>query len=89
MMKNEALAKVLAPRVAELEAQRDKVLADVAPLHAKREALLVQIQPLEAELREVNAAIKQAEQPALRDVGNELAAIARALGAKTLVNPNG
>ena len=88
-MKNEKLAKVLEPRIAELEATRKDVLAKSAKLHEQRKALLAKIQPLEAELREVNAKIKAVEQPAIREAGNELAAIARALGAKTLSNPNG
>lgn len=64
--------------------EREAVLAAVAPLHAKREALLAQIQPLEADLRTVNAEIKAAEQPALQNLGNEIAALAKAMGAKSL-----
>lgn len=82
--KNERVAEMLAPLKAKLEAQRAEILAKSAPLHERREALVAQIAPLEAELRRVNAEIKAVEQPALRDIGNELASIARAIGATSL-----
>lgn len=85
-MKNKELAAALAPRQAALDAERDALLAQIAPLHEQRDALIAQIQPLEAQLRKVQQQIKAIEQPRLRDIGNELAAIARALGARSLVN---
>jgi septal ring factor EnvC (AmiA/AmiB activator) len=66
-----------------LDADRKKVLDAAAPLHERRAALLKKIQPLEAELRKVNAEIKEAEKP-LRAIGNQIAAVARANGARTL-----
>lgn len=87
--KNPRVAEALAPLRAQLEAERDTILKQSAALHAKRAELVAQIQPLEAKLREVDAAIDKIEQPRLREVGNELAAIARQLGAKTLTNGPG
>ena len=67
-----------------LEDEKAAILARSAPLHGKRAKLLEKIQPLEAELRKVNAEIKAIEQPAIVEVGNQIAAIARAQGATTL-----
>lgn len=81
--KNARIAAQLAPLKAELEATKAAILADLAPHYAHREALLAQIQPLEAKLREVNQAIKMGEAP-LHAIGNELAQIARTIGATSL-----
>lgn len=85
-MKNPRIAEVLAPLKASLEAERDEILAASAPLREKRDALVAKIQPLEAQLRDVDDQITAIEQPKLREVGNELAGIARQLGAITLKN---
>lgn len=69
-----------------LEVERDALLAQTAPLHAQADALRAQIAPLEAQLREINQQIKAIEQPKLNAVSRDLAGIARALGARTLVN---
>lgn len=84
--KNPRIAEVLAPLRAQLEAERDEILRASAPLHERRQALLDKIQPLEAQLKAVEDEIDRIEQPAIRNVGNELAAIERQLGAVTLVN---
>lgn len=70
----------------ELEAARDGLLAQTAPLHAKADALRAKIQPLEDELRAVNQEIKRIEQPGLNAISRDIAGIARAMGARTLVN---
>ena len=69
----------------ELTVQRDAIEAGLTSTRAKRDALVAKIQPIEAELRIVNAEIKAGEAP-LHDIGNQLAEIARVLGAKTLRN---
>lgn len=61
-----------------LEEERASILKGLAPLHAKRDALIAQIQPLEEELRAVQKEIKAVEQPKLREIGNQIAAIVRA-----------
>lgn len=86
MAKNEQLAAALAPRKADLLATRERLQQQLAPLQAEYDALLAKIQPLEAQLRELGKRIKALEQPAARDIGNELAAIERAIGARTLTN---
>lgn len=83
-MEQDELRSALGPLRAKLEAEQKAILDKSAPLHAKREALLAKLQPLEAELREVNAQIKAIEYPALNEVGRQLAAVARASGAKSL-----
>lgn len=85
-MKNPRLAEVLAPFRTQLEEERAGILAHSASLHEQRNTLLATIQPLEAQLKEVDDQIDAIEQPKLREVGNELAAIARQLGATTLTN---
>lgn len=67
-----------------LEKERDEIEAKAAPHRKQREALLAQIQPLEAKLREVDAAIKAAEKPRLREVGVQLARLAVAMGGRSL-----
>lgn len=69
----------------ELTAKREALEAELAPVRAEREALVAKIQPLEADLRAVDARIKAAEPP-IRKIAQELAEIARVLGAKTLRN---
>ena len=69
----------------ELTVKQDAIEVGLATARAKREALVAQVQPIEAELRIVNAEIKAGEVP-LHDIGNQLAEIARVLGAKTLRN---
>ena len=69
----------------ELTVKQDAIEAGLAPTRAKRDALVAKVQPIEAELRSVNAEIKAGEAP-LHDIGNQIAEIARVLGAKTLRN---
>lgn len=86
--KSDALSDALAGVKTRLEGERAAVLEKAAPLQKRREELLTKISPLEVELRDVNKQIKEIEQPALRDIGQQLARIARAEGAKTLRNGN-
>ena len=69
----------------QLEKERDEVLRVTAPLYREREKLVAKIQPLETELRTVDEKIKEAEKP-LYDIGNGLAQLARAGGARVLTN---
>lgn len=80
------LNAVLDQQVAALEAERAAIHETLAPLQQKRDAILDQLQPLENTLREVNRQIKAIEVPRLREIGNDLAAIARTQGAHTLSN---
>lgn len=82
--KNPRIVEALRPLKEQLEAEKQAILARSAPLHAQRTALIEQLQPLEAQLRDVDARIHAIEQPKLREVGNELAAIARQEGSLTL-----
>lgn len=76
--------ELLEDRQRELETQVAAIEAKAAPLRAERDALRAKLQPGEAKERELNAAIKALEQPELSNVKNELAAVARALGAKSM-----
>lgn len=67
-----------------LEAEKAEIVAESAHLHVERQELLERIQPLEGQLREVNQRITSAEQPRLTEIGMQIAAIARAMGAKSL-----
>jgi len=77
--KNAIVEAQLSPVRAELQAKRAAIHAELAATYAERDALIAQIQPLEAKLREVQRVIKAGEAP-LREIGNNLAAIARAIG---------
>lgn len=70
---------------AKLESERDEITRVTSPLYKQREALVAKIQPLEAQLHEVDEKIKDAEKP-LYEIGNGLAQIARAGGARVLAN---
>lgn len=69
----------------QLEGERDAILRATSPLYREREKLVAKIQPLEDELRAVDAKIKEAEKP-LYEIGNGLAQLARAGGARTITN---
>lgn len=68
-----------------LQAKRKELAAPVEELRAKRDALAAQLAPIEAEMRELTNAMKP-HLPALAAVDNEIAAIAKAMGGKTIVN---
>lgn len=65
-----------------LEAEKAALLQKTAELRAKRDALNAEIEPKKAELRELTKQIRAAEQPRLGVVENQLAALARAMGAR-------
>jgi hypothetical protein len=81
--KNRLLEAQLAPLRTELQAKRDAALAGLQPLCSQRDALIAEMQPVEAKLRALQAEIKTAEAP-LREIGNNLAALERAIGATSL-----
>ena len=89
MNKNPRVAEFLRPLREQLETERDLIVAQAAPLKARREELVARIQPLEAQLKEIDDQIVAIEQPKLREIGNELAAIARQTGAVSLRNEGG
>jgi hypothetical protein len=88
--KNQLVVEALAPLKKELLKARDARLRELAPLEEKRARVLAEMEPLQEALRKVDAQIDAVERPkdgmALRDIGNNLAAIARQEGAITLVN---
>ena len=74
-----------------LQARYEEVQAEIAgieklsgPLREKRAALQERILPVEAEMRELQQAIKEAEQPRLGELRGELSALAKALGSKSM-----
>jgi uncharacterized protein YaaN involved in tellurite resistance len=69
----------------QLETERDDILRTTSPLYREREKLVAKIQPLELELKAVDDKIKDAEKP-MYDIGNGLAQLARAQGAKIITN---
>lgn len=74
----------LAPLVEKLEKEKKAILDKSAPWREKRERLLKEIQPLEAKLREVDAKIKEIERPHLGKISNELGALAKAMGGRSM-----
>jgi uncharacterized coiled-coil DUF342 family protein len=67
-----------------LGGEREKLVAKAAPLRKRRDALVAKIQPLEAELRDLNQQIAKVERPRLAEIDNQRAALARAMGARSL-----
>jgi uncharacterized coiled-coil DUF342 family protein len=74
------LDEILAQKKQELAA----LTAKTAPLRAKRDKLRDKLAPMEAELRELNQQIKQVEGNTLFDLHNDIGALQRGLGAKSL-----
>lgn len=86
--KNPRVIEALLPLKAQLEEERAALVAKCEPLHAQRLALVARIQALEAELKPVDDAIDTIENPRLREIGNELAAIARQIAPSVVTLQN-
>lgn len=67
-----------------LEAERNTIAQQSAPLRAERDQLNAQIAPLETRHRELTAQIRAIELPKLADLDNKIAALHRAMGARSL-----
>jgi len=67
-----------------LQEERAQIIAASATLRAQRDSLVGIIQPYELELQSVNRQIKAIELPRLAEIDNELGAIARALGGRSM-----
>lgn len=59
----------------QFQAEYDALVAKMKPLRDERDALMKQIAPTEAKIRELNAKIKEAEQPALAELEKLLRAL--------------
>lgn len=70
-----------------LEGEKAKLLAKTADLRKKRDALVAKIQPTENEIRELNEKIEKIERPRLGEIDNQLGGLARAMGGRSLANP--
>lgn len=67
-----------------LEAERAEVLKGSASLRTERDQVTAQIQPLEVRHRELTAQIRAIELPRVPDLDNKIAALHRAMGARSL-----
>lgn len=65
-----------------LRAERDGITVVLDPLRAKRDALVAAIAPQEEEIRQVGARIKEIQSGRLYELDNQIAALARAMGAR-------
>lgn len=74
----------LAPLVKKLEEEKESILKRSEPYRQKREELVSKIQPLEAELRKVDKEIQKIERPRLPMISNELGALAKAMGGRSM-----
>lgn len=61
-------------------AQREELVAKIAPFRAKRDELANKIAPAEAAINELNAAIKEMEQPTLHDLNKAIEVLTAAVG---------
>ncbi len=85
--KNQAVIDALQPVKAEMQERLARINERLSPLKEREAALREQLRPLEEQLAAVHAEISDIEETeGLREVGNNLAAIARQEGATTLVN---
>lgn len=78
----------LTPIVKKLEQERDAIQKKAEPYRNQREELLRQIQPLEVKLRKVDEKIKEIERPRLPEINNELGALAKAMGGRSMNENN-
>lgn len=69
-----------------LEGEKEKILGRTADLRKKRDALRDRISKEEVGLREMNEKLKK-DQPRLAEIDNQLGGLARAMGGRSLANP--
>src|ERR1700749_397496 len=67
-----------------LQAKKEVLQKKSAPLYKEREALLKKIHPLEDELREINKKIQKIERRHLGNLDNQISAIAKAMGGRSM-----
>lgn len=67
-----------------LQAKKAAIQKKSAPLYEKREKILKELQPLEVKLREVNKQIQAIERPHLGELDNQISAIAKAMGGRSM-----
>lgn len=65
-------------------AEKAQILAKSAPLRAERDKVVAEIQPRELRHRELTAQIRTIELPRLVELDNRIAALHRAMGARSL-----
>jgi hypothetical protein len=70
-----------------LQKERAAIVEVSAPLREAREKLRVEMEPLETQLRELNAQIKRVEMPRLFDIDNQIGALAKAMGGRSMQQP--
>ena len=67
-----------------LQKERAELAAKAAPLRERYNALAKQIAPVEAEMRELANQFKAIEQPRLAELDNQIGALARAMGGRSI-----
>lgn len=70
--------------LAKLEAERAAVLASSESLRIERDQVVAEIQPRELRHRELTQQIRAIELPRVADLDNKIAALHRAMGARSL-----
>lgn len=71
-----------------LQAEKAELQALSNPLRAERDSLLASIQPTLNQIRELEKQHKQIEQPRLAELDNQISALVRAKGARTMSSGN-
>jgi hypothetical protein len=69
-----------------LKSEKAAIQERSAGLRSEREALRQKVAPLEAEMRDLDKQIKAIEGPRLFDIDNQIAALARAMGARSVAH---
>jgi peptidoglycan hydrolase CwlO-like protein len=72
-----------------LEGEKAKLQAKSAALRKERDSLALKIQPTENRIRELNEKIEKIERPRMGEIDNQLGGLARAMGGRSLGNPEG
>jgi septal ring factor EnvC (AmiA/AmiB activator) len=76
--------------MAGLQAEREKVTASLAPLRDKRDKLRDKIAGLEADLRAINKELLGSpENQRLFELDNQIGALARGMGARSMLRSEG
>lgn len=68
----------------DLTAQKEKIVTKTEPLHVERDAILAEVQPKLDRVRELEKSYRAVEQPRLAEIDNQISALARAMGGRSM-----
>lgn len=70
----------------QLREEKEELMAVSTPLRAERDSLLASIQPTLDAIKALEKQVRVIEQPRLADLDNQIGALARAMGGRSMSN---